>query len=115
MEETGPKGSSSIARMRVALIRRFPDHAAMVERLFEDCERFRELCADYLECGKVLQRFEERDDTTQHKAYTNYVRERTDEYKELQSGLEQEMLECIEDRATCRHCGRKHGQETVEH
>ena len=74
----GSESPSSLARMRVALTRRFPDHAAMVEQLIEDCERFRELCADYLECRKVLQRFEEQYDTMQHRADTNTLRERRD-------------------------------------
>lgn len=115
MEATQPQSARSLTRIRTALTRRFPDHAAVVERLIVECERFRELCEDYLECGEVLRRFGQLGDTIQHRAYTNYVRERTDEYEELQAGLEQELLECIEDRATCPHCGRRHGQETVEH
>lgn len=91
--------------MLAALNRRFPDHAALVEQLIKDCERFRELCDDYLECGKVLRRFEELGDTTQ---------QRIEEYEDLQACLEQELLECIEDRVNCPHCGRKHGEETVD-
>ena len=48
------KDSRSVERMQMALTRRHPDHAAAIERLIEVCERFRELCRDYLECGEVL-------------------------------------------------------------
>ena len=113
MEATGSQGARSRTRMRAALTRRFPDHAAVVERLIEECERFRELCVDYIECGEVLRRFEQHGDTNRHPAYANYVRERTDEYKELQAGLEEELLECLEDRAACPRCGMKHGRSTA--
>jgi hypothetical protein len=107
-----PKGPSSIARTRAALTRRFPEHSAAIDQLTVECERFRELGNDYLECGEVLQRLKELGNTTQHPAHTNYIRERTDEYEELQVGLEEELLECIEERATCLHCGRKNGGKT---
>ncbi len=68
MEATRSQGARSRTRMRAALNRRFPDHAAVVERLIEECERFRELCVDYMECGKVLRRFEQHGDTNRHPA-----------------------------------------------
>jgi DNA anti-recombination protein RmuC len=99
MESTGSQRVRSLTGVRTALTRRFPGHAAVVERLVAECERFRELCEDYLECAVVLNRFEELGDATQ---------QRITEYKDLQAGLEQELLDCIEERATCPHCGRKH-------
>ena len=86
-------------RVRAALTQRFPGHAAVVDRLIAQCERFRELCDDYMECSDVLSRIEEQGDATQR---------RITEYKDLQAGLEQELLDCIEDRSTCPHCGKKH-------
>ena len=99
MESTDSPCVRSLTRVRTALTRRFPGHAAVVERLAAECERFRELCEDYLECADVLNRFEELGDATQ---------QRITEYKDLQAGLEQELLDCIEDRSTCPHCGTKH-------
>ena len=109
------KDSRSVERMQMALTRRHPDHAAAIERLIEVCERFRELCRDYLECGEVLRRLEHSPNSARCRAHRNCVRERTDEYTELQEGLEQELLDCIEGRAIYPHCGTKHGRETVEH
>ena len=91
--------------MRAALNRRFPSHVAVVEKLIEECEQFRELCEDYLECSKVLRRFEDLGDT---------IQQRIAEYEDLQAVLEQEMLECLEDRATCPLCGKKHVEKAVE-
>jgi hypothetical protein len=105
MEGTRPQGSSSAAPPRASLHRRFPNHVATIELLIKDYERFREFCDDYLECGKVLRRLNEVGDTTQL---------RIGEYEDSQTGLEQQLLECIEERTTCPHRRRSHSKEVME-
>ncbi len=105
MKGTRPQESSSATRVRTELNRRFPGHKAAAEKLIKKCEQFRELCEDYLECIKVLRRFEDLGDTTQ---------QRIAEYEDLQADLEREMLECLEARATCPLCGKKHVEKAVD-
>ena len=105
MDEARHEGPSSNERVRAMLARLFPEHAAAVERLIAECERFRDLCDDYLECRAVLRRLGQPGDAS---ACKNCVRERMDEYEEMRAGLEQELIDCIEDRAICPRCGSNH-------
>ena len=68
-------------------IERFPEFAASIQDRFQDDESFREMCSDYAEALKALQRWQASDGP--QKAA------RIEEYRELAEALEIEIATAL--------------------
>ena len=99
MSGTEHDRSSFRARALAALKDRFADRTTGLETLIRECERFREVCSDYLLCIEAIQRFERKGEV---------ARERVREYSELKADLEQELRAMVESESVCRSCGKEH-------
>ena len=69
------------------VIQCFPEHAASIREHFQDDQSFREMCGDYAETLRALQRWQTSEDP--RKAA------RIDEYQELARALENEIAAAL--------------------
>ena len=70
-----------------AVKHKFPDESERIENLYQADEDFRALCEDYFSCMQNLQKFKKE---FSEKRYT------LEEYRNIQTELEKELLEFIQ-------------------
>lgn len=77
----------SLPPINALVLERFPEHVQIINRLHEENEDFRELCDHFAECCLVLARLRTPSAANQ---------QRIDEYDQLTSDLEREILTLIQ-------------------
>jgi hypothetical protein len=71
----------------LALVKRYPEHAALVERLYGNDKEFSTLCEDYQVCSEALQYWNQADSEEAPK--------RRQEYTSLLKDLEEEVRQVL--------------------
>lgn len=69
---------------------RFPAHSEEIERAYAESERFRSICADFVECSRALDYWEALE--------SNEARVKREEYRQLFEELKQEILSWLNAR-----------------
>ena len=88
-----------MARPATHVIKRFPQHELVIERLIRTSESFRSMCDDYAVGVEALRRWERATDPRRAA--------RIAELRESLAELELEMLEVLEQEATARSGQRR--------
>lgn len=97
MQSPDAKESGIERRDLEELAQRFECEVDALERLCQECETFREISLDYLECSQTLKRFEQLGDEAEARVL---------EYRDMQAHLEDELRTRLEDQDPCRRRGR---------